>query len=403
MTSPFTLDVDVVPTRAVALQREGRRNVVGPRDATHENVQWNVHRRESTSGSLAPTMVLLVAVCLAGCDDATTTGAGGSGATTTSSTTGSMVTTGTSSASGTTSTGTSASSSSGATGSPMFVAVGYGGRRIRSADGIQWDSDVIVDPQGGDDDNLFRGVAFIDGQFLAVGGSAKGQIATSPNGADWTFRTPGTSWLADVAPIGTTLVTAGGNGLRQRSLDGGVTWVDAAPYYAGHYRGITSGKGTAVAAGHTYGNSMVGLTTTSIDGKTWTAEITGGTPFHSVAYGDVSGGVFVAVGDDRCSTSSDGLNWKDCVGLTGAGFDRVVFVNGAFVIGNASGYFTSTDGGNFQHANAEHHGVVAYGVGVYVALDWPDKIFTSADLNTWTQRHGDGGPAFVDVAFGLVP
>ena len=179
----------------------------------------------------------------------------------------------------------------------MFVAVGYGGRRIRSADGIQWDSDVIVDPQGGDDDNLFRGVAFIDGQFLAVGGSAKGQIATSPNGADWTFRTPGTSWLADVAPIGTTLVTAGGNGLRQRSLDGGVTWVDAAPYYAGHYRGITSGKGTAVAAGHTYGNSMVGLTTTSIDGKTCVVSGSGNVAIYAIEKVHKLGGIVIGCSD----------------------------------------------------------------------------------------------------------
>jgi hypothetical protein len=288
-------------------------------------------------------------------------------------------------------------------GSPTFVAVGYGGRRIASSDGVTWTNDVIVDPMGGDDNTLFRGVAFSGGQFIAVGGSSEGQIATSPNGSDWTFHTPGTAWLADVAPIGSTLVSAGGNGLRQRSLDGGATWVDFAPYYAGHYRGITSGKGIAVAAGHTYGNSMVGLTTTSADGKTWTAEITGGTPYHSVAFGDVAGGVFVAAGDNRCSTSPDGAVWKDCAGVSGGPLDKVVFVNGAFVVGDASGYFTSTDGANFQHTDAEHHGVVAFGLGLYVALDWPDKIFTSADLKDWTQRHGDGGPAFVDVAFGFVP
>lgn len=344
--------------------------------------------------------LLLVAATTAACDDGTSSGSGGAASTT--SATGATTTT--TSASGSTgATGTGASSSSGQTGSPRFVAVGYGGRRIRSSDGIQWDSDVVVDPQGGDDNNLFRGVAYVDGQFIAVGGSSEGQIATSPNGADWTFRTPGTSWLADVAPIGATLVSAGGNGLRQRSLDGGATWIDFAPYYAGHYRSITSGKGIAVAAGHTYGNAMDGLTTTSTDGKTWSAEVVGGTPYHSVAFGDVAGGVFVAAGDNRCSTSPDGATWKDCSGVTAGGLDKVVFVNGMFVIGDGSGYFTSTDGSTFTHLDAEHHGVVAFGVGLYVALDWPDKILTSPDLETWTQRHGDGGPAFVDVAFGFVP
>lgn len=349
-----------------------------------------------------PLLALLFVVAIAAaCDDTTSSGAGG--ATAASGQTGTTTSTGTASSGSTGATGTGVSSSSGQTGSPRFVAVGYGGRRVRSSDGIQWDSDVVVDPQGGDDNNLFRGVAFSGGQFIAVGGSSEGQIATSPNGADWTFRTPGTSWLADVATLGTTLVSAGGNGLRQRSLDAGATWMDFAPYYAGHYRSITSGKGIAVAAGHTYGNAMDGLTTTSTDGKTWSTEVVGGTPYHSVAFGDVAGGVFVAAGDNRCSTSSDGKAWNDCAGVTGGGLDKVVFVNGMFVVGDASGYFTSTDGTTFSHLDAEHHGVVEFGAGLYVALDWPDKILTSPDLEAWTQRHGDGGPAFVDVAFGFVP
>lgn len=339
-------------------------------------------------------------VPLAACDDASTAGAGGA---TGSASSGSAPAT-TSSSSSTSSANASASSSSGGpTGSPRFVAVGYGGRRMTSTDGIAWTDDVIVDPNGGDDDNLFRGVGFDGAQFIAAGGSAAGQIATSPDGATWTFRPPGTSWLADVVPLGAALVTAGGNGLRQRSLDKGVTWIDAAPYYAGHYRGIASGKGIAVAAGHTYGSSTVGLSSTTTDGKTWTAAVTGGSAFHSIAFGDVAGGVFVAAGDDRCSTSPDGAAWTACAGTTGSGFDRVVFANGMFILGNASGYFTSTDGVTFQHLAApEHHGVTAHGLGLYVALDWPDHILTSPDLTTWTLRSGDTGPAFVEVAFGYV-
>lgn len=353
----------------------------------------------SARSLVALGLAMSAAMSTAGCDDATTTGAGGA---TASTSTGSAPTT---TANGSTSaTGTSASSSSGGqTGSPRLVAVGYGGRRMTSADGIMWTDDVIVDPMGGDDDNLFRGVGFDGKQFIAAGGSAAGQIATSPDGKTWTFRPPGTSWLADVVPLGAALVTAGGNGLRQRSIDAGATWIDATPYYAGHYRGIASGKGVAVAAGHTYGNSTVGLSSTTTDGKTWTAEVTGGSSFHSIAFGDVAGGVFVAAGEDRCSTSPDGAAWTPCAGTTGGGFDHVVFANGMFILGNASGYFTSTDGATFQHLDAEHHGVVAHGLGLYVALDWPDHILTSPDLQSWTVRSGDTGPAFVEVAFGYVP
>lgn len=341
---------------------------------------------------LASSAIVGCGASAGGAGGATSSGAGGaaSGPSATS------ASSGTSASTSGSSTGTGAG---GATGAPLFVAVGYGGRRMSSVDGVHWANDVVVDPNGGDDDNLFRGVGFHQGHFVAVGGSTHGQNATTNDGAAWAFHDPATSWLADVASLGATLVTAGGNGLRQRSLDGGLTWADAAPYYAGHFRGIAAGNGIAVAAGHTYGSTTVGLTSTSTDGKTWTPEVTGGPPFHSVAFG---AGVFVAAGDDRCATSTDGQSWSPCGGVSGPGLDEVVFVNQSFVIGDATGYFVSTDGVTFQHQAAEHHAVTAFGLGLYVALDWPDRILTSPDLTTWTVRQENTGPAFVEVAFGLV-
>ncbi len=304
---------------------------------------------------------------------------------------------------------TNASSSSGASeggggsapvGDPLFVAVGYGGRRMSSPDGVTWSNDVIVDVNGGDDDNLFRGVGFVGGKFVAVGGSSAGQIALSADGATWEFQTPGTSWLADVVELGGTLVTAGGNGLKQRSTDGGVVWTDQAPYLAGHYRGIAAGNGVAVAAGHTYDTDPPqGLSSTTTDGITWTAEEKGGAAFGSIAFG---AGRFVAAGDNRCAVSANGQGWSDCNGVSGGGLDHVVFVNGQFVIGNASGYFESSDGLAWQHVDGDHRSVSAHGNGLYVALGWPDHIYTSPDLVTWTEQTHEPGPAFVEVAFGHV-
>lgn len=337
------------------------------------------------------------------CGDDSDTGGGGSGPTT--SATG-MTTTSTGTTSATSATGATSSTATGSggapVGDPLFVAVGYGGRRISSPDGITWSNDVIVDPAGGDDNNLFRGIGFVGGQWVAVGGSSAGQIATSPNGKDWTFQTPGTAWLADVVELGGTLITAGGNGLRQRSVDGGVTWTDQAPYYAGHFRAIAAGNGVAVAVGHTYGmNVDHGLISTTTDGANWSPEsVDDGPPFGSIVFGD---GIFVAAGDDRCWLSNDAHNWSDCTGVTGGNLDRVVFVNGEFLIGNPSGYFHSTGGARFTHTDSQHHPVSAYGQGLYVALEWPDHIFTSPDLSTWTEQTHDPGPAFVEVVLGHLP
>ena len=43
---------------------------------------------------------------------------------------------------------------------PIFVAVGYGGRRASSPDGIRWEGDQELSPEGGDDQNLICDVAF---------------------------------------------------------------------------------------------------------------------------------------------------------------------------------------------------------------------------------------------------
>lgn len=247
----------------------------------------------------------------------------------------------------------------------MFVAVGYGGRRMSSLDGATWSNDIVVDPNGGDDNNLFRGLGYGDGVFVAVGGSSSGQIFTSLDGANWTPQIPASSWLGDVTFIDGVFVAAGGNGARQRSSDGGVTWTDEGPYFAGHFRGIASGNGVVVAAGHTYNTDpFVGLTARSTDaGATWETEQTGGPAFGSIAFG---AGVFVAVGADGCRRSSDGSAWADC-GIAGGGLDRVVFANGEFLVPDAAGYHRSADGAAWSHQDAPSRGVQTFGLGFYVA------------------------------------
>src|SRR5204863_5090657 len=66
----------------------------------------------------------------------------------------------------------------------MAVVVGYGGRRVSSTDGVTWENFQQLNPNGGDDADLLRGVAFGGGTFVAVGGST----FTSPDGVVWTNR-----------------------------------------------------------------------------------------------------------------------------------------------------------------------------------------------------------------------
>ena len=51
-----------------------------------------------------------------------------------------------------------------------WVAVGYGGRRMISHDGIKWEITAEWAENGGDDSNNLMGLAFGLGKFVSVGG-----------------------------------------------------------------------------------------------------------------------------------------------------------------------------------------------------------------------------------------
>ena len=282
----------------------------------------------------------------------------------------------------------------------IAVVVGYGTRRVRSADGLTWTDFAEVDPRGGDDDNLLRGVGYGDGVFVAAGGSGAALIMRSTDGIAWE-SVPNTlgNFVSDVAHADGTFVAAGGNGLRARSVDGGATWDSSTRYYAGHFRAVAAGNGVFVAVGHTYGDSNDGLWSTSIDGVTWTTEQTGGAPMGdgALAFGD---GVFVVRdGAGAVRTSEDGQAWGEPVMQLG-GPGRMIHVDGAFSSAGDDGLWRSTDGSTWVAAEGDGRGVDGWLHGRYLSVSWPAAIDTSEDLAQWQRTFDVGGPGFTDVAVG---
>lgn len=220
-------------------------------------------------------------------------------------------------------------------GQPVFLAVGYGGHRTRSLDGVRWRDHVIDDPKGGDDKNLLRGAGWGDGVFVVVGD----RILTSPDGATWTKRalTPA-SFLNGAAFGNGVWVAAGGNGLRLRSNDNAVTWEVRVPYMAGHFRGLAFGNGRFVAVGH---RDNAGMASVSSNGTDWSAPTIAGSRLGRLAFGN---GVFVAVGDGgRVAVSADGDKWMEQK-LGTADRLMITFGNGLFVTTESDGFSTSPDG-----------------------------------------------------------
>ncbi|MEA2696311.1 MAG: hypothetical protein QOI66_582 [Myxococcales bacterium] len=215
-----------------------------------------------------------------------------------------------------------------AAGAPTFVAVGYGGVRVRSLDGGK----TWIDSQrlggGGDDNFLLRSIAFGNGLFVALGW----QTQTSPDGKTWTTRTTSVGqWMGGVRFGNGRFVAAGGYGASMYSPDG-VTWMNGS-------RRMTD-------------------------------------PARSVAFGN---GLWVARADsNHWWQTSSGETWMD---LGGAHTDAVVFCGGQFVDAAACTTPVGRDGGR-----------TAFGSGVWIGIRGGKVERSTDGGMTWTPVYTASDP-----------
>lgn len=235
-------------------------------------------------------------------------------------------------------------------GDPVMVAVGYGGRRLRSIDaGLTWEALVEDDPAGGDDTNLLRAATYAHGLFIAAGW----RIHTSPDGITWTEHTvDGQQWCGGLASGNGVTLCTGGCGDSLMTSDG-VQWQaagDATPNECAHMRSLAFGNGRFVARGD----------------------------------------------NDRMVTTTDGMTWSD---LPSYPAGNVVFRDGAFWANGDGTYIHSTDGLTWDTQTGS---VVTddFGQGVYLRGPWQGKIERSLDAVTWDEVYNDGGNALSAFAFG---
>jgi len=283
-------------------------------------------------------------------------------------------------------------------GTPTIVVVGYGGRRARSVDGQTWQNFQQLTPNGGDDDNLFRGVGYGDGTFVAVGGSTHAYTMTSTDGITWANenRTP-RAWLGNVAYLSGQFVAAGGNGLRVRSTDRGVTWTSDPGYQPIHYRDVASGNGIVIAVGHNYDTTPnVGIGAVTSNGTQWMETHRGGAAFADIEFGN---GVFIATGGQRVARTTNGMTWTDVTFAT-TGATSVAFTDTEFIVGVGSSHYRSTDGMTWTPVTTSRD-VDAYFAGRYLSLSWPAQIFASTSLSQWSSVFNPQGSGFTRFAVGV--
>jgi hypothetical protein len=281
----------------------------------------------------------------------------------------------------------------------VFVAVGYGGRRMRSVDdGQSFVDDQSLEANGGDDNDLLRTVAFGPGGFLAAGW----QLLSSPDGKTWSALPPThQNWFGALVYADSTWVAVGGYGMRLTSGDG-MTWTDhSLDTTAAHPHGCLAFTGSSPAFAACNDN---GARSYSADGVTWSYA----TGAEAVVSSQVVAGAGVVAGVDGAQvvvSKDNGQTWTQTTALDQPG-GGLVFAQGHFTYLSTSAVYTSTDGTTWEKHAAPgiQPSALAYGHGTYVAVrahDWQ----RSADGITWGSATHDTSKdnGFEWVAFGALP
>ena len=258
----------------------------------------------------------------------------------------------------------------------------------------------------------YLGATYGNGIYLTVGIGNPENVATSPDGVNWTLQTIAStgSWYAaaygNVAGTTPTFVASGPaiNPLVY-SLDNGVTWSPGTNTIPGEFGTVYYGGAVgnelfvAVAAG-------IGSILTSPDGIAWTERVLPAVGnYFSIAYGN---GTFVLIdlGTTNILTSPDAITWTQHTLPNPQGWYGITFGNGQFVAVEAgdTNVSTSTDGITWitrtnLPATATWYDV-EYGNGFYVAIAQEGNSAYSTDGITWTALTLPAGLGWRNVVYG---
>ncbi len=293
----------------------------------------------------------------------------------------------------------------------LFVAVGYGGRRLSSLDGQTWTSDQRWSDIVADDDNVLFNIAYGLNRFLAVGGGAKiGHILSTTDGQTWT-ELP--QWKGRVATI---VFAEGGVHRFIAGHDAELLWSDdGVTFHSGKklpYEGSVHARMSA--CGDTEAGYMTAILgdvdlwsekkrvswrASTTDGETWAAEALNTPEVHGLAYG---AGRFIVVGPHGLiETSHDGQSWSRVPVTTEENFSSVVWTNGEF-IARGDKRWTSPDGLAWEADSQKLPGDLVFARDAIggVSVSWGGNLFFSADLLAWKKAAIAAGPSLTAAAWG---
>jgi hypothetical protein len=301
---------------------------------------------------------------------------------------------------------------------PMWVAVGYGGRRLSSRDGTTWENDQRWSDESKDDDNMLSNVAYgrpskaEKGRFIAVGGGARiGHILSTEDGKTWAEHPKLNGRVATIA-FGRDRFVASHDTELLYSLDG-------ESFAAGQrldWKGSVHARKSAFGDGEGGGMFViigdidfhdepqrVSWRAATADGETF-AKAEHHTPdVRGIAFG---AGHFVVVGPAGLIESShDGLTWNRREADPQEDFQDVVWTGSRFVARGKSTW-VSSDASTWTRDAAKIPVTIGWANEAAeklsiraIGLNWGGSLLVSGDLREWKKLPLAPGPSLTAVAF----
>lgn len=279
----------------------------------------------------------------------------------------------------------------------LFVAVGYGGRRMSSHDGINWENVQQWADKGADDSNNLISIAFGKGKFVAVGGGGwsrdtqAGHILVSTDGASWREVKKVAFRVSPILFDGNRFV-AGGPNRQLLWSDDGEAWNEGAvvdlpknlPGWAFWFRRGAAGNGHFLFTGNADKDQKIYWGLTTKDGQTLTSFATDLPVARSLVFG---AGKFLLASNDALYTSPDGARWEKETAAPVDQFRDAVWTGNQFFLSAKAGTYTSPDGISWKPLGKPIPSGVLWSDGkLFIGSGWPGKMFSSVDGVKWTVR-----------------
>lgn len=280
----------------------------------------------------------------------------------------------------------------------LWLAVGYGGRRMISMDGKTWEVTAEWAQPGGDDGNNLMSAVWAKNQFVVVGGggggpTGAGHILISKDGREWTETHKDKARINPVVFGGERFVVGTSSypsGRLMWSTDA-VKWNDGAKIAAKgytHFRGGAYGNGVFVLTGNGGGIGGVSWAIVSPDGEKITSERSDLPGQGRIVFG---GGQFVMMTSHANSSlirSKDGVEWAPVALSDDAKVSWLVSANGLLMAGNGKTVFTSADSLKWKAEAMTTRSNIVWSDGKrFIGSNWPGKMSFSNDGKTWVNAN----------------